>query len=137
MNFFLDNMMSPVLARTLSAFADGEHAVIPIRDDPRFRADTADEAWITAPGDDANGPGQLPGPGDARTSTDPSPDDQAVVHSLWTATWSLLRWMWSWTLATHESGIRWCRPSGLSFLVNLIWLPWTWSTRPTLVPHEA
>ena len=49
----------------------------------------------------------------------------------------LFRWMWSWTLATHESGIRWCIPSGLSFLVSLIWSPSTWSTLPTFLPHEA
>ena len=62
---------------------------------------------------------------------------QAGCHWLSTSLWSLFRWMWSWTLATQDIGIRWCIPSGLSFLVSLIWSPSTWSTLPTFVPHEA
>lgn len=48
MNFFFDNMMSPVLANMMHAFADGEHAAIHITGDPRFRSDTPDEVWIQA-----------------------------------------------------------------------------------------
>jgi hypothetical protein len=80
---------------------------------------------LAASASSANGKGR----GSPRPCTRlPANSAQAGCHWLSTASWSRSRWTWSWTLATHESGIVWCMPSGLSFLVSLIVSSWTWST---------
>ena len=89
----------------------------------------------TPDGTDRAGPGSRPGP--VRRFSEGSGGGQAGCHWLSTSWLFLLRWMWSWTLATHDVGIRWCRPSGLSFLASLIWSPSTRSTVPIFRPQEA
>src|SRR3954466_3139444 len=65
-----------------------------------------------------------------------STDRQAGYHSRFAAPQSLLRWTLSSTFDTHDDGTKWCCPSGLLSLVSLIRSPSTWSTTPSLVPHE-
>ncbi len=46
MKFFLDNNLSPKLAKSLNALVEPEHQVIHLKD--RFPADTSDEEWMLA-----------------------------------------------------------------------------------------
>ena len=50
---------------------------------------------------------------------------QAGCHSRLASPQFLLKWTCSSTLDTQLMGMTWCIPSGLSFLVSLMWPPWT------------